>query len=192
MEVKSISDDAINQQHDSETWIAAVNVTSNSFDDIETEILYDEGNNKCSISKDDMVKAQQEENWIKTVEDVIKRKNSLDKVSVSSNSFQLKGLMREFKHLQVGSDNILYWKIKGKEDKQVALPSRLKTPVYKELHENMSHLVYERTLELIRERFYWSQMNDEVKHFVGKICKGVKDKNEGKSSMININICQSI
>ena len=99
--------------------------------------------------------------------------------------------MREFKHLQVGGDNILYWKIKGK-DKQVALPSRLKTPVYKELHENMSHLVYERTLELIRERFYWSQMNDEVKHFVWKICKGVKDKNEGKSSMININICQSI
>ena len=108
VEVKSIFDGAINQQHDSETWIAAVNVTSNSFDDIETEILYDEGNNKCSISKDDMVKAQQEENWIKTVEDVIKSKNSLDKVSVSSNSFQLKGLMREFKHLQVGSDNILY------------------------------------------------------------------------------------
>ena len=108
MEVKSISDGAINQQHDSETWIAAVNVTSNSFDDIETEILYDEGNNKCSISKDDMVKAQQEENWIKTVEDVIKSKNSLDKVSVSSNLFQLKGLMREFKHLQVGSDNIPY------------------------------------------------------------------------------------
>ena len=31
-------------------------------------------------------------------------------------------------------------------------------------------------LELIRERFYWPQMNDEVKHFVGKICKCVKDK----------------
>ena len=40
----------------------------------------------------------------------------------------------------------------------------------------MGHLGYERTLELIRERFYWPQMNDEVKHFVGKICKCVKDK----------------
>ena len=39
----------------------------------------------------------------------------------------------------------------------------------------MGHLGYERTLELIRERFYWPQMNDELKHFVGKICKCVKD-----------------
>ena len=76
----------------------------------------------------------------------------------------------------VGSNNILYRKIKGKEDKQVVLPSRLKPLVYKELHVNMGHLEYERALELIRERFYWPQMNDEVKHFVGKVCKRVKDK----------------
>ena len=110
VEVKSIFDGAINQQHDNETWIAAVNVTSNSFDDIQTEILYGEGNNKCSISKDDIVKAQEEENWIKTVKDTIGNKNSLDKETISSNSFQLKGLVREFKHLLVGTDNILLQK----------------------------------------------------------------------------------
>ena len=122
------------------------------------------------------MKAQEEENWIKTVKDTIRNKNSLDKKTISSNSFQLKGLMREFKHLLVGTDNILYRKIKGKENKQVILPSRLKPLVYKELHVNMGHLGYERTLELIRERFYWPQINDEVKHFVGKICTCVQDK----------------
>ena len=161
MEVRSIFDGAINQQHDSETWIAAVNIASNSFDDIETEILYGEGNNKCSISKDDMVKAQEEENWIKIVKDAIKSNNSLGKESISSNSFQLNGLMREFKHLLVSSDNILYRKNKNKKDKLVLLPSRLKPLVYRELHVNMDHLGYERTLKLIRERFYWPQMNDE-------------------------------
>ena len=40
----------------------------------------------------------------------------------------------------------------------------------------MGHLGYERTLELIRERPYWPQLNDEVKHLVGKISKCVKDK----------------
>ena len=40
----------------------------------------------------------------------------------------------------------------------------------------MGHIGYARTLELIRERFYRPQMNDEVKHFVGKISKCVKDK----------------
>ena len=102
------------------------------------------------------------------MKDVIKSKNSLDKESISSNSFLLKGLMQEFKHLLVGSNNILYRKIKGKEDRQVALPNRLKILVYKELHENMGHLGYERTLELISERFYWSQMNDEVNILLGK------------------------
>ena len=148
-----------------------MNVTSNSSDDIETEILYGEGNNKCSISKDDIVKAQEAEDWIETVKDAIKNKNSLDKENISRNSFQFKGLMGEFKHLQVGSDNILYRKIKDKENKQVVLPSQLKPLVYKELHLNMNHLGYERTLELIRERFDWQKMNDEVKHFVGSILR---------------------
>ena len=73
------------------------------------------------------------------MKDAIKNKNSLDGKYISSNSFQLKGLMRQFKHLLVGSDNILYRKIKGKEDKQVVIPSRLKRLVYKELHVNMGH-----------------------------------------------------
>ena len=51
-------------------------VTSNSFDDIQTKFLYEEGNNKCSISKDDIVKTQEEEDWIKTVKDAIKSNNS--------------------------------------------------------------------------------------------------------------------
>ena len=54
MEAKSVFDGAINQQLDNETRIAAMNVTSKSFDYIQTEILYSEGNNKCSISKDDI------------------------------------------------------------------------------------------------------------------------------------------
>ena len=86
------------------------------------------------------------------MKDAIKSKNSLDKESISSNSFQR--LIREFKHFLIGSDNILYRKIKGKEDKQVVLSIRLKPVLYKELHVNMGHLGYERTLELIRERFY--------------------------------------
>ena len=73
-----------------------MNVTSNSFDDIQTEILFDKGN-KCWISKDDFVKAQEQEKWIKTVKDAIRNKISLDKESIGNNSFQLKGLMR-FKH----------------------------------------------------------------------------------------------
>ena len=34
----------------------------------------------------------------------------------------------------------------------------------------MGHLGYEKNLVLVRERFRWPQMNDELKHFAGKIC----------------------
>ena len=54
--------------------------------------------------------------------------------------------MQEFKHLLVGSDNILCRNIKGKDDKQVVLPSRLKPLVYIELHENFGHLAFWRGL----------------------------------------------
>ena len=38
------------------------------------------------------------------MKDALKSKNSLDKESIRKNSFHLKGLMQEFKHLLVGSD----------------------------------------------------------------------------------------
>ena len=56
------------------------------------------------------------------------------------------------------------------------LPSRLKILTFKELHVDMGHLGDDRTLELIKEHFLWPKMYDDVKYFVTKICKCIKDK----------------
>ena len=40
----------------------------------------------------------------------------------------------------------------------------------------MGHLGTDRTTELIKSRFYWSLMDDEIKHFVIQICPCVKKK----------------
>ena len=40
----------------------------------------------------------------------------------------------------------------------------------------MGHLGYDRTLELIKERFFWPKMYDDVKYFVPRICKCIKGK----------------
>ena len=69
-----------------------------------------------------------------------------------SNSFRLKELFWQFNHLLVGSDNILYIKVQNKEDKQVDLHSYLKSLVYLELLDNMGHLAYVKTMELIRKK----------------------------------------
>ena len=49
------------------------------------------------------------------------------------------------------------------------LPSRLKPLVFNKLHVDMGRLEYYRTLELIKKRFFWHKMYDDVKYFVTKI-----------------------
>ena len=48
--------------------------------------------------------------------------------------------------------------------------------VFIELHVNMGYLDKDRTLQLIRDRFYWPKMEDDVTHFVTKVCSCVKRK----------------
>ena len=86
----------------------------------------------------------------------------------------IKRLWRELPNLELSSDKILHRK--GDETNQVILPSRLKSLVFKELHVDIGHLGYDRTLELIEERFFWPKMYDDIKYFVTKICKCIKDK----------------
>ena len=40
----------------------------------------------------------------------------------------------------------------------------------------MGHFGYNRTLELMKERFFWPKTYDDVKYFVTKICKCIKDQ----------------
>ncbi|KAJ8004172.1 hypothetical protein DPEC_G00156020 [Dallia pectoralis] len=44
----------------------------------------------------------------------------------------------------------------------------------------MGHLGVERTLDLIRERFYWPEMGKDVEHFVSKVCECLKRKKPSK------------
>ena len=53
---------------------------------------------------------------------------------------------------------------------------RYKEAVYKELHINMGHLGADRTLQLIRERFYWTRMEEEVHYFISNLCTCVGQK----------------
>ena len=93
---------------------------------------------------------------------------------VAKESFQFKRLWHELPNLELGSDKILHRK--GDENNQVILPSRLKPLIFKELHVDMGNLGYDRNLELIKKRFFWSKMYNDVKYFVTKIGKCIKDK----------------
>ena len=162
-EVKSAFDAVVNQVGNDETWVAAVNTINTVFNDIENEILYEVGDQKTTLASQDLVKYQTEEKWIH--------------------------LVIQF-NLQVQED-ILY-RQKQQQPRQLILPSKLKPLVYNELHVNMGHLGTDRTTELIKSRFYWPLMDDEIKYFVTQVCPCVKRRKaphpESSSNAEYINI----
>ena len=70
-EIKSILDAAVNQQNNNESWIPTVNVLSTSYIDIQAEILHKGGDAVvCSITRGNIRKAQDQEDWIKKIKDM--------------------------------------------------------------------------------------------------------------------------
>ncbi|KAJ8351690.1 hypothetical protein SKAU_G00231660 [Synaphobranchus kaupii] len=83
-------------------------------------------------------------------------------------------LLRPWSKLQVNEDGVLYRRVNGRE--QLLLPKEHHDTVFRELHKEMGHLGAERTLGLIRERFYWPRMQSDVEHFVMHACECRKRK----------------
>ena len=170
-EVKSAFDAFVNQVGNNETWFAAVIRINTVFSDIENQILYDVGKKKITLASQDPAKYQAEEKWIQLVIQFKKKGQYPDKQLPRESKI----VFREWNNLQVHED-ILY-RQKQQQSRQLILPSKLKPLVYNELHVNMGHLGIDRTTELIKSRFYWPLMDDDIKYFVTKICPFVRRKN---------------
>ena len=52
--------------------------------------------------------------------------------------------------------------------------------VYPELHVKMGHLGVDRSMQLIKDRFYWPGMSSDISHFITKVCSCVKKKRSPK------------
>ena len=59
-----------------------------------------------------------------------------------------------YRHIQDGQRGVV---------EQLVLPEKLHTAVKTALHDYSGHLGFERTLQMIRERFYWPRMFQEIK-----------------------------
>ena len=127
--------------------------------DEENQILYDGADKVVALTVKDLQDAQNKESWI-----IDKAKEERD----------VRVMLKYLDKLEIDENNLLY---RITEDKnQLLLPNSLRPLIYSELHVKMGHLGVERTLELIRERFYWPKMASDVTYFVTKVCSCVKSK----------------
>ncbi|KAK7912833.1 hypothetical protein WMY93_013044 [Mugilogobius chulae] len=72
-------------------------------------------------------------------------------------------LLREFSRLEI-QDDILYRRRQDGDhvSLQLVLPTDLRAVVLTSLHDDMGHMGVERTLDLVRSRFYWPRMAADV------------------------------
>lgn len=96
------------------------------------------------------------------------------RTEVKSEHPAVAALLKQWLKLHVDQNGVLRRQTSRRE--QLLVPKVYRPLVFKELHQDMGHLGVERTLDLIRDRFYWPQMAKEVEHFVTEECECLKKK----------------
>ena len=170
--VRAIFDGIVNHAQNREALVPKVNKINT---DLETELLYTGGRSRKSLTTIDFSKLQSEDGVICILIDLQNKAVTLNGAEMSTKSKDASGFLRGFKKLFISKDNGILYRSTA-ERTHLVLPRKLVPLVFTELHVNMGQLGKDRTLQLIRDRFYWSKMDEDVTHFVTKVCSCVKRK----------------
>lgn len=104
-------------------------------------------------------------------------------------SVQVKSLFKERRHLIV-LDDVLYRQRQTSDGlvNQLVLPKKFQEQALKGLHDDAGHFAVEKTLELVRERFFWTGMQDSVVMYISncKRCILRKGNTNCKAKLVSI------
>lgn len=159
-------------QHGEAAWVAVL-----SDDPAVMNITEDKTPGKL-VTVDNLRKAQQKDpdiGWIFREKVEGKQKP----VSMPSSSAGTRVLLREWDKLEINASGVLVRNVRDKDMKkreQCVLPNMYREEVLHRLHNDMGHLGVDRTLTLIRERFFWPFMAQEITQYITRRCTCVKDK----------------
>lgn len=125
------------------------------------------------------------------IREVIFQLETGEKVSstVREELSELPLLLREWNRLEL--ENGVLYRRRQDEDKlvlQLVLPPVLRSTVLKSLHNDMGHMGIERTLDLVRQRFFWPKMAVNVENFIKTCDRCVRRKTlpEKAAPLVNI------
>lgn len=132
---------------------------------------------------------QREDPVIKQVIDLMESDKGVPTdLKVDNSDLQL--MLREWDRLQL-KDELLYRTrlCDGQTVFQFVLPYAIRPQVLQELHDDMGHLGIERTLDLVRSRFYWPKMSLEVERKVKTCGRCIRRKSQPSKGAPLVNIC---
>ena len=139
------------------------------------------------LSLTEICHAQKEDKNIGPVIECRQLNKRPENKQLKSFSVQGKRLMSEWEKLTLDDDGILRRKTATRT--QLVLPEKYKATVLKELHDEMGHQGIDRTTSLVRERFFWPYMQQDIEHYVARSCSCLKQKKpsrENRAPLTNI------
>ena len=104
-------------------------------------------------------------------------------------------LVRNFDKLVI-INNVLYRQtiIEQKKKYQVVLPSKFIPTILRSLHDDMGHPGKDKLTSLIRDRFYWANMNDDIETWIKQCqrCLLRKTPDNNRAPLVNIQTFQPL
>lgn len=103
--------------------------------------------------------------------------------------------IREFPRLRF-MRGILYrlTELDGEEKRQLVLPQKFREMALRSLHDDIGHLGRDKTLDLVRDRFYWPRMTTYVEEWIQKCDRCIRRKTPAniRAPLINIKTTQPL
>jgi hypothetical protein len=92
---------------------------------------------------------------------------------------EIAALMKHFQHFKL-KRGVLYriTSIQGQEHQQLVLPKKCRLSALRSLHDDVGHPGRDRTMYLIRERFFWPGMNKDVEEHVRRCGRCIRRKSD--------------
>lgn len=124
------------------------------------------------FSMEDIRKKQKADPTVSRVAFFVERKRRPSRRERDNETAPVMRLLKHWEKLEV-KDGVLYRRSKdrvGKVRYQLVLPLSLRTVALRGTHDDAGHQGQSRTLHLVRQRFFWSGMDTDVKKYVSH-CK---------------------
>ena len=156
------------------------------------DIQFDHPVDATDISTVDWSKEQSTDVTISRVIDLMKSGCKPENIDRKSETQEVSKYFREWSKLYF-SNNILYRTtvLNGVETEQLVLPVRYRSIVLQHLHDDVGHQGRDRTLSLVRARFYWPGLESDVLNKVKNCEKCIKRKTIPPPSAELVNITSS-
>ncbi|XP_046562916.1 uncharacterized protein LOC124271812 [Haliotis rubra] len=149
---------------------------------------------RCDFNARDWRRAQAKDQELGIITDHLRNRIKPDRTKFIALPGVTK-LLKHFHQLEL-KRGVLYRVVKAADEtqEQLVLPTRCRPAALRSLHDNIGHPGRDRTLSLIKERFYWPGMTKDVEEHVQHCvqCLRRKTPTGGRAPLVSIQTSQPL